>query len=1043
MKRQIFASLVVLGFLAFKPIWAETYVYGTITGDTTWNLAGSPYIATDTVYVANGVKLTIEPGVTVRFATETSLICYGTLNAIGTPLGTITFTSSQTTPLAGDWKGIKLSGSGTDGSQISYCNIGYAKQAVYLENVSEIVIMNNFIHDNKGKNSNFLNGTGEIGVGVYLSHSISSIISNNVILNNMGGKGGPGYDWVQGGSGGIGCGIYLSSSRNTTISQNIISQTRGGEGGESIYGQWGHLGGSGGIGCGIYLSSSTNTTISQNIIFQTQGGDGGWGGSWNSGGFGGIGCGIYLSSSTNTTISQNIISQTQGGEGKQGSGFGSGGSGGIGCGIYLSSSTNTTISQNIIFQTQGGEGGKGGGDRNYPASGGSGGIGCGIYLSSSRNTTISQNTISSNIGGQGGASNSGSGGSGGIGTGIYLSNSTNNTILQNTISNNTGGNRGSPGPWGGYGSYGQGYGIYSISNSSSEIHCNNLSGNKNGDLTKGYGVYHDGSSGTISATYNWWGANSGPEHPITNPSGQGDKVSDWVDYWPWTAITLVNPNSGPIGTIVTIEGQGFTTQTQVFIDFGTHPTIAARESSITGTFSITFMVDTQPVCTKVITARNEYGKSATTLFKLMSGILGVSLSKEGPSFALSQSTITYTLYYKNTGTTVLSDVFLKDHLPNGAIQTFNLGLLNPNQEGSKTIKYFIQEQGSSTITNYATITGTLEVSCAEGVVTAYSSCSTHVTFIPEITNLTPTSGPIGTIITIQGQNFATSSSVSIDFGTHRTITTTLSDEHGSFSTTFIVDTQPSCTKIITARDSYGNYAITTFKIQGAFITKLLPTSCSVGSIITIEGVGFAGSSLSIDFGTMPTITTAYSSTNGTFSITFVVNTQPPCTKIITVSDFKETATTIFFLIPSPRITLLTPQSGPTGTIVTIAGSGFGPNTPITIAFGTNPNITNTLSSAIGSFLATFIVDTQPLCTKVITASGDSCIGEIFVTTTFKLIGIPGISLEKSGPEQALTLSTLTYTLLYQNTGQTELNDGVIEDTLPDGTTKSFLLPCLA
>ncbi|MEW6104148.1 MAG: right-handed parallel beta-helix repeat-containing protein, partial [bacterium] len=897
MKRQIFASLVVLGFLAFKPIWAETYVYGTITSNTTWALANSPYVATDTVIVANGVILTIEPEVTVKFATETSLICYGTLNAIGNPAGTITFTSSQTTPSAGDWKGIKFSGANAKGT-ISYCNIGYAKQGVYLENVSGIIIVNNYIHDNKGNDgSGSVYGTiGEIGTGIYLLNSNNVVLLNNTISNNIGGQGGAGGYYVgSGSSGGIGCGIYLSSSTNNTILGNTISQNQGGGGGIGVGGWGGYQphgkGGSGGISCGIYLSSSTNNTILQNTISQNQGGQGGQAGGVDhggsggrgcgiyllsstdniiqentislntggiggyaprgSGGEGGIGCGIYLSQSTDNTISGNTISNNQGGQGGTGVAYGSagvgygiyiepnslnntittsntyngepihyyynqsgitienqnltlagsgstnlgrivlincqnftirnntivggigqngttgqpGGHGGIGCGIYLSNSTNNTISGNTISNNTGGQGGSGG----WSGSGGPGGIGCGVYLSNSTNNTIYSNTISQNQGGMGGTGGYwASGGPGGIGCGIYLSNSSNNTILDNTISNNIGGNRGNPGYGGGYGSYGQGYGIYSTSNSFPEIHCNNLSGNKNGDLTKGFGVWHDGSSGTISATYNWWGANSGPYHGTSNPSGQGDKVSDWVDYWPWTAITLVNPNSGPIGTIVTIEGQGFTTQTQVFIDFGTHPTIAARESSITGTFSITFMVDTQPVCTKVITARNEYGKSATTLFKLMSGILGVSLSKEGPSFALSQSTITYTLYYKNTGTTVLSNVFLKDQLPNGAIQTFSLGLLNPNQEGSKTIKYFIQEQGSSTITNYATITGTSEVSCAEGVVTAYSSCSTHITFIPEITNLTPTSGPIGTIITIQGQNFATNSLISIDFGTHLT-----------------------------------------------------------------------------------------------------------------------------------------------------------------------------------------------------------------------------------------------------------------------------------
>jgi hypothetical protein len=54
--KKISVILMVLGLMAYKTAWADTYVYGTITSDTIWNLGGSPYIATDTVFVANGVK---------------------------------------------------------------------------------------------------------------------------------------------------------------------------------------------------------------------------------------------------------------------------------------------------------------------------------------------------------------------------------------------------------------------------------------------------------------------------------------------------------------------------------------------------------------------------------------------------------------------------------------------------------------------------------------------------------------------------------------------------------------------------------------------------------------------------------------------------------------------------------------------------------------------------------------------------------------------------------------------------------------------------
>ncbi|MBU1345239.1 MAG: T9SS type A sorting domain-containing protein, partial [Proteobacteria bacterium] len=60
-----------------------------------------------------------------------------------------------------------------------------------------------------------------------------------------------------------------------------------------------------------------------------------------------------------------------------------------------------------------------------------------------------------------------------------------------------------------------------------------------------------------------------------------------------------------------------------------------------------------------------------------------------------------------------------------------------------------------------------------------------------------------------------------------------------------------------------------------------------------------------------------------------------------------------------------------------------------------------------------------------------------------ILGIPGISLVKTGPADAYTLSTITYTLAYQNTGQTLLSSASLSDTLPDGSIKTFSIGSLS
>jgi uncharacterized repeat protein (TIGR01451 family) len=117
---------------------AGTIVGGNITTDTTWTLAGSPYILqTQNVTVIDNVKLTIEPGVTVEFNAARSLWVNGALHAVGTPTQPITFTrmAGATQP----WEYLQIGGGNvlTDSntSQISYATIeggGSAYQMLYV-----------------------------------------------------------------------------------------------------------------------------------------------------------------------------------------------------------------------------------------------------------------------------------------------------------------------------------------------------------------------------------------------------------------------------------------------------------------------------------------------------------------------------------------------------------------------------------------------------------------------------------------------------------------------------------------------------------------------------------------------------------------------------------------------------------------------------------------------------------------------------------------------------------------------------------------------
>ncbi|MFA6475220.1 MAG: right-handed parallel beta-helix repeat-containing protein, partial [Patescibacteria group bacterium] len=70
------------------------------------------------------------------------------------------------------------------------------------------------------------------------------------------------------------------------------------------------------------------------------------------------------------------------------------------------------------------------------------------------------------------------------------------------------------------------YGIL-VDNANPTVSNNQISGNTY------IGLY---STTTITAENNWWGDSSGPYNATTNPTGLGDSVSDHVDFDPWTTV---------------------------------------------------------------------------------------------------------------------------------------------------------------------------------------------------------------------------------------------------------------------------------------------------------------------------------------------------------------------------------------------------------------------------------------------------------------------------------------------------------------------------
>lgn len=199
--RYSLVAAIIYFTIDFIPATAQTNISGLISSDMNWSIAGSPYIVVGNTLLSSGYTITIDPGVEVKFNSNTTIQIDGGLIAIGTAQNRIRFTSNQINPAPGDWGEIHYTN--TSSGDMRYCDVLYGGNGTGSIHI-----------DNSSPYFNHCKISYSSSDGVYCSGAACQIDSSVVSYCN-----GYGLYFIN---------VSLHSSGLTIASDSIMNNTNGG-----------------------------------------------------------------------------------------------------------------------------------------------------------------------------------------------------------------------------------------------------------------------------------------------------------------------------------------------------------------------------------------------------------------------------------------------------------------------------------------------------------------------------------------------------------------------------------------------------------------------------------------------------------------------------------------------------------------------------------------------------------------------------------------------------------------------------------------------
>jgi YD repeat-containing protein len=515
------------------------------------------------------------------------------------------------------------------------------------------------------------------------------------------------------------------------------------------------------------------------------------------------------------------------------------------------------------------------------------------------------------------------------------------------------------------------------------------------------------NTGTSAIDTVWFGqiGNTG-----TPPAGWGTTYMDNVDFSAigWigpinvAAAPALSPAPGTYSTAQVVSLTDSTTGANIYYTTdGSTPTSASslytQAITVGATQTVQAIAIAPNYANSAITSGNYTIVIPPTLSALSpaSGVVGTSVTISGSNFGASQRTSTV---------------------------RFNGTSATPSSWSSTSIVVPVPT-GATTGNVVVTVGGT----------SSNGSLFT-VVHLPAISGLSPTSGLVGTSVTISGSNLGASQGTStVRFnGTNAT--------PSSWSSTSIVVPVPTGATtgnvVVTVGGNASNGSLFTV-VQAPSISGLSPASGVVGTSVTISGSNFGASqgTSTVSFNGTTATPTSWSAS----SIIVPVPSGATTGNVVVTVGGSSSNGSLFTVIQPPAISGLSPASGTIGISVTISGSNFGASQGTsTVSFnGTNATPTSWSASSI----IVPVPSGASTGNVVVTVGGTSSNGSLFTVVQAPAIsglspasGVVGTSVTIGGTNFGASQGTSTVSFNGTNATPTSWSATSIVVPVPTGAT---------